>query len=290
MSAKPKAGPAYPIKIPRKSEDFLAFYDEVRDYLAVGYYFGDDYKAQDVAYVQSRGGTSFDNVYLTVGGNTLQGKQWAYSPAENLQDGELRISLDLYNTLMGTDFDAREGSEFFRPFVMTISEFPYHTAECEPVYQKTFTVTGLSYGPMLFSYRDYLALYETHLYPYALYFDNCEAAAALYMDMESTDFFLSDEFYKTIYTIMDIVDVFDDFFLLLYVSLIAVCALLLVSYARRSVKLRMYEIGVLRALGCTNRTVASIFSLGTLTLSLIIAAISVAGVFALDPLMNGILI
>ena len=273
-----------------KREDFLAFYDEVKDYLAVGYYFGNDYKAQDVAYVQSRGGTSFDNVYLTIDGNTIQGKQWAYSPVDKLPNGELRISLALYNDLMGTDYDANEGSELFRPFVMTITEFPYHTNDCEPVYQKTFVVTGLSYGPVLFSYHDYLELYEKHLYPYALYFDNSESAAGLYMDMGASEFFLSDEFYKTIYTIMDIVDVFDDFFLLLYVSLIAVCALLLVSYARRSVKRRMYEIGVLRALGCTNRAVAAIFSVGTLILSLMISLISLVGVFSLDPLMNGMLI
>ena len=273
-----------------KSEDFLAFYDEVKDYLAVGYYFGNDYKEQDVSYVQSRGGTSFDNVYLTVNGTTMQGKQWAYSPAEDVKNGELRISLSLYNDIMGTDYDARQDSDFFRPFYVTITEFPYHTSDCDPVYQKTLYVTGLSYGPVLFSYRDYLELYEKHLYPYSLYFDNSESIANLYMEMEASDFFLSDEFYKTIYTIMDIVAVFEDFFLLLYVSLIAICALLLVSYARRSVKRRMYEIGVLRALGCTNQTVANVFSGGTVIISVFIAVISLGGVFALDPLMNGILV
>lgn len=274
----------------KKNESFIDFYDEVKDYLAVGYYFGNDYEAQDTAYVQSRGGTSFDNLYLTINGEKFKGKQWAYSPAEGLADDEIHISLWLFNEISGTRYNAEELKQYFRPFTVTLSEFPYHSAEGTPVYEKTFRVTGISYGPVLFSYKSYLELYGAHLYPYAVYFDNTESAATVFTNMESCDFFLADEYYKTIYTIMDIVSVFNDFFFLLYVGLISVCALLLVTFARRSIKRRMYEIGILRALGCKNKTVAGIFMLNMTFVSLIIAFISIVSVRVLDPFLNSTLI
>ena len=281
----------------KTNESCINFYSEVQDYLSLGYYFGNDYEAQDEALVQSRGGTSLDNPYITIGGETFAGKQWAYAPVGPVTDkesglapGEIRISLMLYNSFMGTELTNEELKDSFTPFNITIAEYPYHTTECEPVYKKTFTVTGISYGPILLSYSDYLDIYKTHLYSHGLYFDNTESAASVYMDMENCNFFLGDEYYKTIYKIMDIVSIFEDFFLLLYVGLIGVCALLLISFARRSVKRRMYEIGVLRAIGCNNRTVAGLFTVNTVVTMAFITVLSIAGVRVLDPIMNEVLV
>ena len=52
----------------------------------------------------------------------------------------------------------------------------------------------------------------------------------------------------------------------------------------------MYEIGILRALGCKNQTVALMFMLNMGIVALIIAFISIAGVRILDPMLNSMLI
>ena len=274
------------LEILRKNDDYIAFFDELNDYLSIGYYFGTDFKEQEIAYVQSRGGTSFDNVYLTLGGEKFEGKQWTYAPAEELASGEIRISASLYNEISGTRYKAEELQAFFKPFTLTIADYPYHTSEGQPVYEKTFTVTGISYGPVLFSYKDYMDLYNVHLYPYALYFDNSISAATVYMNTEDGNFFLGEEYYKTIYKIMDIVAVFKDFFLFLYLGLILVCAIILIGFARRSIKRRMYEIGILRALGCTNKTIAGVFMQNMAVVASCVAFISIFGVQILDPLLN----
>lgn len=288
--SKLKEGRDEELELLKKNEKFIEFYDEVKDYLSLGYYFGTGYKAEDVAYVQSRTGTSFDNLYITVNGQKVKGRQWSYAPSEELGENEIHISLWTYNDIFGTRYNSEEIALYFQPFTVTLSDYPYHTAEGEPVYEKTFTVTGISYGPVLFSYKNYLELYENHLYAYGVYFDNTESAATVFVNMENCDFFLGDEYYKTIYTIMDIVSIFNDFFLLLYVGLVAVSALILVSFARRSIKRRMYEIGILRALGCKNKTVAGIFMLNMALVSFIIAFISIVSVRVLDPLLNTTLI
>ena len=274
----------------KKDDRFIDFYEEVKEYLSIGYYFGTGYEAEDEAYVQSRGGTSFDNLYLTVGGQRVRGRQWAYMPSDELAEDEIQISLWTYNEIFGTRYNAEEIKLYFTPFTLTLSDYPYHTAEGEPTYEKTFKVTGISYGPVLMSYRNYLELYKTHLYAYGLYFDNTESAATVFVNMEGGNFFLGDEYYKTIYTIMDIVSIFNDFFLLLYAGLVTVCALILVAFARRSIKRRMYEIGILRALGCKNKTVAGIFMLNMALVSFIIALISIVSVRVLDPVLNSTLI
>lgn len=273
----------------KDDDTFRAFYSEVTDYLSIAYYFGNDYEAQEIAYVQSRSGTSLDNPYVIINGVTYQGKQWAYAPLADLPKGEMHIHASAYNDIMGTDYSA-EQLEAMMPFTLTLIDYPFSRSDGDPVYQKTFTVTGISYGPFLLNYSDYLELYSVHLYPHAVYFDNTESAASTYMKLEKSDFFLSDEYYKTIYTIMDVVSVFEDFFLLLYVGLIAVCALLLVTFSRRSVKRRMYEIGVLRALGYKNLTVATLFMRNLVIMSAFIALISIGGVLVLDSTLNAILI
>ena len=274
----------------KKDDRFIDFYEEVKDYLSLGYYFGTDYAEKDAAYVQSRGGSSFDNLYLTLNGQRIKGKQWAYAPSEELADGEIQISLWMYNDIFGTRYNSDEIRNYFTPFTLTLSDYPFHNAEGEPTFEKTFKVTGISYGPVLMSYRSYLELYETHLYAYGVYFDNTVSAATVFVNMENGNFFLGDEYYKTIYTIMDIVSIFSDFFLLLYLGLIVVSALILVAFARRSIKRRMYEIGILRALGCKNKTVAGIFMLNIALVSLIIALISIISVRILDPVLNSTLI
>ena len=273
----------------RGSEEFLDFYTEVKNYLSVGYYFGNDFVADELSVMQERYGTSLDNPTLTVNGKTIDGRQWSYTASEELKKGEMLISPMLYNEIFGTEYNYDDTEASLEPFTLKLTDYPYHTDECAPIFEGEFTVVGFCKDSLVFGYEDYLELYEAHLYPYAIYFDNTESAAGVYMGMEYSSFFLGDEYYKTIYKIMDVVSVFKDFFLLLYVGLIGVCAMLLTGFARRSIKRRMYEIGILRALGCKNKTVASMFMINMGVVAAAIALISIVGVRVLDTVLNRVL-
>lgn len=77
--------------------------------------------------------------------------------------------------------------------------------------------------------------------------------------------------------------------LLLYVGLLGVSALLYVSFARRSVKRRTYEVGVLRALGIGTSAVSRLFMYDLLTVGAVIAVVSLSAVVRLDPVLNTVL-
>ena len=236
-----------------------------------------------------RRATALDNPYITVDGKRIDGRQWSYSISEELQSGEILISPMLYNEIFGTEYSYDDTESTIEPFTLRLTDYPYHTDEGDPIFEVEFTVVGFTKEMFSFGNGDYLDLYEAHLYPYAIYFDNTESAAGVYMGMEYSSFFLGDEYYKTIYKIMDVVSVFKDFFLLLYVGLIGVCAMLLTGFARRSIKRRMYEIGILRALGCKNKTVASMFMINMGVVAIAISLISIVGVRVLDTVLNRVL-
>ena len=274
----------------KEHEEFAPFFNEVKNYLSLAYYFGDDFESQDIAYVQARGGTSLDNPCVILNGEQYSGDHWSYSADESLQNGEIKIPIKIYNSIMHTRLSEEEAA-LIPQFEITLVDYPFYSNEVEPVYTKTFTVTAVVPDEtIMLSYADYLELYQVHLYPYAICFDNTKSAAGIFTDMESSDFFTNNEFFKTIYKIMDVVEVFKDFFLLLYLGLIAVCALLYINFARRSIKRRLYEIGVLRALGSKNETISQLFTYNLLVMAVFISIISIGGFLISIPLLNDLLI
>ncbi len=277
----------------KKDERFLAFYKEAKEYLAIGYYLGDDYEKTEIAYVQSRYRTCFDNPVLLAGNLRYEEAQWPYTPDAALRKGEIRMPIMTYNRMMGTDYTVEEAAQI-EPFEITLLDYPYHSDEGAPVYQRTFTVVGVGANAQYsFSYTDYLELYAVHFYPIALYFDNAESAAGLYMEMKDgadTVFFSEDSYFKAVYTVMDIVSVFDEFFFLLYVGLVAISALLFIGFARRSVRRRMYEIGVLRALGGRNTAIARLFTHNLLVMAAFVTLLSLIGDILLIPYLNEVFV
>ena len=63
------------------------------------------------------------NDLITVNGEKIQGKQWGYYPNKELKTGEIKISIFVYNEIMGTEYSAEEFMSYFEPFKITLSEY-----------------------------------------------------------------------------------------------------------------------------------------------------------------------
>ena len=83
---------------------------------------------------------------------------------------------------------------------------------------------------------------------------------------------------------------FESFFQLIFIALCCVTVLILVRYGRKTVKDRMYEIGVIKALGGKTRSFVLIFGLQIVTLGAMICLLTFAGAGAFVNIANDILI
>ena len=89
---------------------------------------------------------------------------------------------------------------------------------------------------------------------------------------------------------MDIVDIFKEYFGLIVGILSAVGILLLVSFSLGNIRSRRYDIGVLRALGCKSRSIATMFFVHGILLGIFAAMLSVLGIVFLTGVTNTMLI
>ena len=276
------------------SEMFLDFYNEVSDTLAVGYFIDGSFEDALRTDTSVSGGTWFSRPqFYDIYGNPIPSSTSSYGRemSRNLSDGQIIITTAVVEAL-NLEYSLDENGALI-PFQLVISEGPYtQTASDEPFSVKAYTVVGIksSSGPHItMSYNDYYELYGLNVFCYGLYFDNCESISEIY-NPQSSSFFTNNKYVEGIYSITNIITIFRDIFGLLTGCLGVVCILLLVSFGRKSIKRRMFEIGVVRALGSKNRDLLGVFMLQIVYLILIVCVITCVSLIYLDDYINFILI
>lgn len=286
----------------RSSDEFVRFYNELTNYLSIGYYLGEDYVnvAMNNQFDSHSASVLNDVIYGDEEGNLLYNTSQFKAISEtrkdilnvDVNDGEVYVSSDVYNKLFETNltYSKQEG---FEQKKITIKMYDvFDTDYLNPILEKELTIVGLnkSTKALLVSEDDFITLSKYSIVPYALYFDNAESIASIYSPSEDMVFYSTNQYYKAIYTVMDIVTVFNEFFLIIVIGLTIICFILMISFGRRSVKRKMFDIGVLRSLGGKTKHIYVIFMYQVLFLSLLVGVISTIGMILLDELINTILV
>ena len=278
----------------KSSQIFLDFYNEVSDYLAVGYYIDGDFEKALREDTSVSEGTWFTQPkFFDAYGNQIVSSTSSYGRELNksLSDGEIIVTTGVLEALNLTY--SKDESDAIIPFPLMISESTYtQAAHDEPYSMKTYTVVGIkdSKQPHItMSYNDYYELYGLNVFCYGLYFDNSASIAEIY-NPQSNVYFTNNRYVEGIYSITNIIVVFSDIFRLLTIFLAIVCVLLLVSFGQKSIKRRMFEIGVVRALGYKNRDLLTVFMLQITYLLVAVCTITYISLSYLDNYINQILI
>ena len=103
-------------------------------------------------------------------------------------------------------------------------------------------------------------------------------------------FYSTNEYFKLIYEITDVVNIFNDLFILIAIALGVVTFSLMVNYVKKSIDNKKYEIGILRAIGGKNIHLYWIFLYQIVLIIGLIFLLSTGSMNALDGYINSILI
>jgi ABC-type lipoprotein release transport system permease subunit len=94
---------------------------------------------------------------------------------------------------------------------------------------------------------------------------------------------------STIQTMTEAVSVFNTFFDLIVGILICACIFVMISFGIKNVRSNMYEIGVLKALGCKFSRFVITFMMHTLIINVLLLGISTIGFYFLSNFSNTLL-
>ena len=123
----------------------------------------------------------------------------------------------------------------------------------------------------------------------SLYFDTDDMSNIIEIAVEN-DYVTNSIKMSAVQTMTKAVSVFNGFFDIIVVVLIAACIFIIVSFGVKNVKSNMYEIGVLKAIGCKFINFAIMFMLHTLLMIVLIVVFSYCGYFLLSGIANTVLV
>ena len=279
----------------RQSDDFLRFYNELNNTLAVGYFIDGNYEeALRKDTTISCGSWGKSTTFLYEDGTKINEEYINHGRELNtsLNDGEVILNTNFVEKFFGVDSSTFINN--FVPFKIKLQDnYLYKSVLDEPLIEKELLVVGInkSSAPHIhLSYNDYYDLYKTEIFTFGVYFDNPSGIANVYNPIDETLFYSSDKFVDGVYTIMNVVTIFNDFFKLITLAITAVCVVMLISFGQKSIKRRLYEIGVIRALGGKNGELYLTILTQILGMCLLVSIMSSMSLMFLDGYINEILI
>lgn len=270
-------------------EDIIHYYDVVANSYALQFSFEEDFIDHYLSDKSARNYTYFYSAAINdttvIKGITTHQPSSIYGiePGEN----EIAMSLSLYNVLFGTGFT-----------IDTINDFVPHTAKLtvnvsadysKPL-EKEVIISKLipNYNTFFVSEDIFLDIRKEAICRYALYFDG--DYSMVIDNLDTNTYAIMSNKITSVQTMTKAVEVFNDFFALITTLLISAIMFLLISFGIKNVNDKIYEIGVMKALGCKQSRFSLIFGLHTLFIAVLVFVMSVIGIWLTYDFANTILV
>ena len=277
------------------NDKYIEFVTEVANYLGIGYNFSKDYASsiktlefKDLLTVERS--CAFDeNDKETYRGTmyVLRDKNKKF----DLKDNEVVMSITTYNSLFNTNYTENNYKEFI-PHKYTFKK------SINPNYkdfrfEKELYIKALSKEKVYTTVADdmFLDFINCDVYCYALYFDNVEHSMELLKVAEERQYsFSAVASVSNIYLVTRSIEILGSFLQIIEIALLFACMFYLGSFGIRSIKSNMYEIGVIKSLGGSNKDIGKIFVVQNLIVGIGVILLSVLGMYIAAEVSNEILI
>jgi ABC-type antimicrobial peptide transport system permease subunit len=214
-----------------------------------------------------------------------------------LENNEILIPYRRYNELYGTNYTASTIDEF-TPHTVKVSQYRYYDIDNEEKLCETeLKIAGLTthdsgnYYPIFFVSKemwDYFA--KSTLFVSGLYFDSNENIDVVIDLANELGYEQNIAAVEGIRTMTKAVDVFIPIFRLIAIFLCVGVVFILVNFSTKMIKDKMHEIGILKAIGTSNKSIAVIFGLQILLIAVLTSVMTTIGYYYFIDLANDVLI
>lgn len=272
------------------TEEIISFLDYVNQALAISYYFGDNYKE-----------ISSTNIYE---GNYVYTRNFFVNGVDAsstisyiscgsyfdcvLGDNEVFMDVEAYNKIFGTEY-TYGNCDTFVPHAISFLSSDFNN---EVIYSKQMTVAGIGKckgGNMLLADNVFYEYKEKMFHCYGVYADGEDVSGFINYTMDNGYSNISLKM-SAIQTMSQAVETFNKFFEFIAMILVCACVFIITSFGVKNIKSKMYEVGVMKALGCKLSSFFVIFGLHTLLIAFTTIVAFVVGYVAFANVANHILL
>ena len=272
------------------TEEIISFLDYVNQALAISYYFGDNYKEISSANIYERNYVYTRNFFVNGvdASSTIPyvscGSYFDYV----LGDNEVFMDVEVYNKIFGTEY-TYGNCDTFVPHAISFLSSDFNN---EVTYSKQMTVVGIGKykgGNMLLADNLFYEYKEKMFHCYGVYVDGEDVSGVINYTIDNGYSNISLKM-SAVQTMSQAVEVFNRFFEFIVVILVCACVFIITSFGVKNIKSKMYEVGVMKALGCKLSIFFVIFGLHTLLIAVATIVLSVVGYVAFANVANNILV
>lgn len=207
--------------------------------------------------------------------------------------GCIIMNYQRYNEVFGTSYTTLNLDQFI-PHKVTLKHYDYDDEGHEsPLFEKEVTITALhaNSSATLFAGPDVYELFvKDAVRATALYLDSNQGLGGVLDVAEERNYEPQSFIIEGIRTMTKAVDAFIPIFELIAIVLCMGIIFILVNFATRIIRDRMHEIGILKALGTQNGTVATIFGIQMFLLAALTCVLAGVGYYYFIDLANDVLV
>ncbi|MBR3685337.1 MAG: ABC transporter ATP-binding protein/permease, partial [Clostridia bacterium] len=272
------------------TEDVLEFYDYITQALAIGYSFESDYKTAGVNDTYARNYVYTRDLYINSMEctNTIQyvtkGSYFGY----DLASDEVVIDVEAYNTIFGTAYNYTT-CESFVPHTINFVSRDYNKDVTYTKQMKVVRIGKVDAGKMMVADNIFLEYRERMFHCYGLYIESDNMGAIIKHTVDNGYVSIAIKM-SAIQTMAQAVTVFNKFFELIVIILLVGCVFIITSFGVKNIRSNMYEVGVMKALGCRLSRFIVIFGLQTMAIALMTVVLSTVGFAVFAGIANDILV
>lgn len=272
------------------TEEIISFLDYVNQALAISYYFGDNYKEISSANIYEGNYVYTRNFFVN---GVDASSTISYISCGSyfdcvLGDNEVFMDVEAYNKIFGTEY-TYGNCDAFVPHAISFLSSDFNN---EVIYSKQMTVAGIGKckgGNMLLADNVFYEYKEKMFHCYGVYADGEDVSGFINYTMDNGYSNISLKM-SAIQTMSQAVETFNKFFEFIAMILVCACVFIITSFGVKNIKSKMYEVGVMKALGCKLSSFFVIFGLHTLLIAFTTIVVFVVGYVAFANVANHILL
>ena len=212
---------------------------------------------------------------------------------DEIPDDCIVMNYAKYNEIFGTEYTSLTMDEFV-PHKVMLSHYDYDDeGHASPLFEKEVIIMALhSYtGATIYAGENVFELFKKdHIRETALYLDGSEGIGGVLENAPNMNYQPQSFVLEGVYTMTTAVDAFVPIFEMIAIVLCIGVVFILINFSSRVIRDKMHEIGILKALGTQNGTVATVFGLQMFLIAALTCLLSALGYYYYIDLANDVLI
>ena len=265
---------------------YIDFCAAVNERYNITYSFDAGYYDALVGYL-AEVGVAKTSVIISGNGKRIASKSYTFAVSDEygLKDGEIALGYTVYNSLLDAEnkvttsnLDEKNAELAESPMTITMEQYE-STGVKEVVNSEDVKIAKLtkSSSTIYMNSNTFKKLLKFNTYTYSVYLDDPTLARDISDVINECELSICSGMIGNVHFIERCIGIFDKFFGVTMIFILAVCIIFLVNFGIRSIRSNIYEIGVIKAMGGIKKDIRKIFISQSLVLGVGILIVTYIG-------------